>query len=95
MEKRTLLVDGYGRGKVYYLNPDYDSKFKEVNEGSLSEDEIRVINYIKENGSINNQQSRDNLAFGKDKNVALFNSLIKKGKIEKEGISSGIRYVLN
>ena len=84
MEKKTLLVDGYGRGKVYYINLEYDSKLKEVNEGGLSEDEIKVINYISENGSINNQQSRDNLAFGKDKNVALFNSLIKKGKIKRK-----------
>lgn len=28
-------------------------------------------------------------------NVALFNSLIKKGKIRKEGASSSTRYLLN
>lgn len=95
VEKRTLDVDGYGRGKVYYLNRDYNPILKEVNENSLSEDEIRILDYINENGSINNQQSRDNLAFGKDKNVILFNSLIKKGKIKKEGLSSNTRYVLN
>jgi hypothetical protein len=30
--KETLVVDGYRRGKVYYLNHDYDdSILKEVN----------------------------------------------------------------
>ena len=67
VEKETLVVDGYGRGKVYYLNLDYDSILKEVDESNLSEDEIKIIDYINENGSINNQQSRDTLAFGKDK----------------------------
>ena len=95
VEKGTLLVDGYGRGKVYYLNSDYEFILKEVNEDSLSEDEIKLIDYIKKNGSINNQQSRDNLGFGKDKNVSLFNSLIKRGKIKKEGSSSSTRYILN
>lgn len=94
VEKGTLLVDGYGRGKVYYLNSDYEYILKELNESSLSEDEIKLIDYIKKNGSINNQQSRDNLGFGKDKNVDLFNSLIKKGKIRKEGASSSTRYLL-
>ena len=94
VEKETLLVDGYGRGKVYYLNSNYQFILKEVNEGSLSEDEIKLIDYIKKNGSINNQQSRDSLGFGKDKNVSLFNSLIKRGKIKKEGSSSSTRYIL-
>ncbi|OOP72092.1 RNA-binding domain-containing protein [Clostridium beijerinckii] len=97
VEKQTLMVDGYGRGKVYYLNNDYsyDYTSKMVDERSLNEDEIKIIDYIKKNGSINNQQGRDHLGFGKDKNVALFNSLIKKGKIRKEGASSSTRYLLN
>ena len=61
--------NSYGRGKVYYLNLDYDSILKEVDESNLSEDEIKIIDYINENGSINNQQSRDTLAFSKDKNI--------------------------
>jgi len=82
VEKKTLDVEGYGRGKVYYLNRDYNTILKAVNESRLSEDEIKILDYINKNGSINNQQSRDNLAFGKDKNVELFNSLIKKIKIQ-------------
>jgi len=66
-----------------------------ISESNLSGDEVEILDYINENGSINNQQSRDNLAFGKDKNVTLFNSLIKKGKIKKEGLGNGTRYVLN
>lgn len=54
-----------------------------VDDRSLNEDEIKIIDYIKKNRSINNQQGRDHLGFGKDKNVALFNSLIKKRKIRK------------
>jgi len=66
-----------------------------VDERSLSEDEIKIIDYIKKNGSINNQQSRDNLGFGKDKNIDLFNSLIKKRMIRKEEASSSTRYLIN
>ncbi|WP_144005368.1 hypothetical protein [Clostridium sp. DL-VIII] len=49
VEKETLIVDGYGRGKVYYLNNDYSYGFasKMVDERSLNEDEIKIIDYIK------------------------------------------------
>lgn len=76
------------------MNFDYNSILKGVNEGSLTLDEIKIIDYIKKNESINNQQSRDDFGFGKDKNISLFNSLIKKGKIKREGSSNSTMYVL-
>ena len=95
VEKETLVVDGYGKGKIYYLNSDYNNSMSKYVEADLTQDELKVIEYIKNNGSINNKQSRDTLGFGKDKNVSLFNTLIKKGKIKKQGAASSTRYVLN
>jgi len=95
VEKKTLIEDGYGKGKVYYLNNEYSIDKKENNEISYSEDEIKIINYIRKYGFINNQKGRDIFGFGKDKNVSLFTSLIKKGKIKKVGRSSSTKYILN
>ncbi|MDR5586111.1 ATP-binding protein [Clostridium aquiflavi] len=84
VEKGTLVVDGYGKGKVYSLNYDYNLAVKRINEMSLTEDETKIIEYIKKYGSINNQQSRDAFKFGKDKNVTLFNGLIKKYRVDNK-----------
>jgi predicted HTH transcriptional regulator len=90
-QENYLMVDGYGKGKLYYINTDFLANDYEVN---LSEDELKVIDFIKTNGYISNTISRQNLGFSKDKNIRLFNSLIKKGIIEKEGAGNRLIYKL-
>lgn len=89
------IKDGYGKGKVYYLNNDYSAEINDRNEISYNEDEIKIIDYIENHGDISNQTSREKLGFNKHKNVNLFNSLMKKGKIIKVGTGSSIKYILN
>lgn len=92
VERQALIEDGYGKGKTYYINNEYI--INSDNDSIFSEDEIKIIYYIKENNSINNQQSRENFGFGKDKNVSLFNSLIEKGLIKKVGNGKYTKYDL-
>lgn len=92
VEKKALIEDGYGKGKIYNLNNDYIIEVKEDLE--INKDEMKIIEYIKKHSSINNQTSREKLGFGKDKNVTLFNSLIDKGKVKRIGRGSSTRYIL-
>ncbi|MGL5085179.1 MAG: ATP-binding protein [Clostridium sp.] len=94
VEKGNLIVDGYGKGKMYYLNEDYKITTKETNSGVLTDDENRILQYIVDKGSINNEESRSNFKFGKHKNVSLFNKLIKKGYIDKVGNGSATKYII-
>lgn len=93
VEKDMLIVDGYGKGKIYYLNKEYNTDCSIENK-DLSEDEKVIIEFIKENGYINNELARERLSFGKHKNIGLFKKLMKRGLIERVGKSSATKYVL-
>ncbi|EQB88398.1 hypothetical protein M918_04450 [Clostridium sp. BL8] len=67
---------------------------KESDSTLLNNDEVKVINFIKKNGYINNSLSRETLGYTKHQSVILFNSLIEKGLIEKKGKSSSTTYQL-
>lgn len=92
VEKQALIEDGYGKGKIYYINKEYIIESQDDSE--ISEDETKILNYIIEYGSINNQQSRESFEFKKDKNVVLFNNLLKKEKIKRVGRGNSTKYVL-
>lgn len=92
VEQHALIEDGYGKGKIYYLNNNY--VMESTDNFYFSEDEVKINDYIKENSSINNQQSRKEFGFGKDKNITLFNSLMEKGKIKKVGNGKYTKYNL-
>ncbi len=81
-ESNYLIVDGYGKGKNYYINNDFLNDEVEID---TTEDEMKIIEYIKQKGFITNQLSRDHLSFGKDKNIDLFNSLQKNNLYVKWG----------
>lgn len=95
VEKGKLIVDGYGRGKVYYLNEEYsESNEIPIKDKVKNNDEINILEYIKANGSISNKECRETLKVGKTKALALFNSLEELGKIKRVGTGSHIKYVL-
>ncbi len=94
VDEEILIVDGYGKGKVYSLNEDYKETIKELKNGDLTEEESMIINYIAKNGSIGNVESREQLGFSKDKNVRLFRSLMKKERIVKVGGGNATRYII-
>lgn len=98
VEKETLVVDGYGRGKVYYLNHEYNSNvdFNKIliKDKPLNNDQISILQYIKINGSISNKECREALGFGKTKTSGLFKQLEELGKINKTGKGSATKYVL-
>ncbi|MDY3958507.1 RNA-binding domain-containing protein [Romboutsia timonensis] len=90
-QENYLIVDGYGKGKIYYINKDFLGNNYNVD---LSNDELKIIDFIKIKGYISNNLSRQGLGFSKDKNISLFNSLIKKGIIKKEGSGNKVIYKL-
>lgn len=98
VEKETLIVDGYGKGKVYHLNYDYNSNSDSnkvlIQDKPLNNDEIGILAYIKTNGSISNKECRQNFSFGKTKTLGLFKHLEELGKIKRVGKGSYTRYVL-
>ncbi len=98
VEKGTLIVDGYGRGKVYYLNEEYNSNDEYnrmlIKDKVQNNDEINILEYIKANGSISNKECREAFKFGKTKALTLFNNLEELGKIKRVGKGSHIKYVL-
>lgn len=94
VSEKVLVVEGYGKGKVYYLNLGFKENQEILETERLHEDQLKVINYILENGSINNSESREKLGFKKHKSIRVFNSLINKNKIEKKGLSSATHYVI-
>lgn len=94
VEEKLLLVDGYGKGKTYYVNTDYKESIEDLKNEDLTEEENIIIDYIKSNGSITNEESRKQLGFSKYKNVRIFKNLIKKERIKKIGASSSTKYIL-
>lgn len=60
----------------------------------LKENELLVINYIKENGSISNIEARKHLGLERKAAVKAFNSLMEKSIIEKSGSGNITHYVL-
>lgn len=105
VEKEYLKSQGIGKGTKYllsdiFISENRDSKLEKEgaiinnNETALTLDEIKIINYIKENGFITNRISREKLGFGKTKSVGLFNKLLEVNKIDKVGSGSNTRYIL-
>ena len=94
VEEKVLLVDGYGKGKTYYVNTEYKETIEDFKSEDLTEEENKILDYIELNGSITNEESRNNLGFSKDKNVRIFKSLMKKERIRKVGASSATKYIL-
>ena len=94
VDEKILIVDGYGKGKTYCINDDYKETIKLLKSEELTEDEEKIIKYIEVNGSISNQEARENFGFTKDKNIRIFKNLIKKERIVKEGASSSTIYKL-
>lgn len=90
-ESRYLIVNGYGKGKKYYINNHF---LNEEEVFDLTDNEITLVNYIKQKGYVTNKLSRDEIGFGKDKNVDLFNSLMKKNVISKSGSGNKTQYIL-
>ncbi len=60
----------------------------------LSNDEIKIVQYIIENGSITNKICREQLGFKKHRSTDLFNRLIEKEKIKKQGRGNQTNYVI-
>ena len=98
VEKGTLVVDGYWKGKVYYLNHEYNSNVDynkiPIKDKLQNNDEINILEYIKVNGSISNKECREAFEFGKTKTLGLFKNLEELGKIKRIGNGSYIKYVL-
>ncbi|WP_434798719.1 ATP-binding protein [Terrisporobacter vanillatitrophus] len=99
VKNKFLKIEGYGRGSVYYISSESNEKseFKE-NEIDYSikitDEENKIIEFIKSNGFINRSLSEEKLGFKKNKNLNLCNSLIRKGVIKKVGTSNKIKYML-
>ena len=101
VDKGYLEPDGIGRGTKYYLTELFkegvtieDSDKVDENSIKLSSDEIRILDFIKENGYITNTLSRTELEIKKHRSVDLFNSLLSKNKIKRTGNGNKVKYVL-
>ena len=96
VQKEFLIEEGYGRGKVYYINKEYKNDENNINieMDYITEEEKQVLDFIKINGYINRSLSESELGFNKNKNLKLCKKLIEKGLIKKIGTSNKIKYVL-
>ena len=96
VKKEFLVEEGYGRGKIYHINKSYND-IDDVNLDieSITEDEKKLLDFIKINGYTNRSLSDLHLGFDKNKNLKLCNKLINKGLIKKIGTSNKVRYVLS
>ncbi len=102
VDKGFLEADGVGRGTKYQLSSMFNIESSSpvddgdniVNNVNLKDNEIKILNYVIKNGYITNSICKSELGLEKYKSVRLFNSLIKKEKIKKEGSGNKIRYVL-
>ena len=102
VDKGDLQTDGIGRGTRYFLTDIF--KIKDVKDKiiidknddniKLNDDENRILEFIKENGYINNTLSREKLGIKKHRSVDLFNSLLLKNIIIRTGKGNKIRYIL-
>ena len=63
-------------------------------EVKLDDDETKILNYIISHGFITNSLCRSELDLKKHKSIRVFNSLMKKEKIEKVGSGNQIKYIL-
>ena len=106
VDKGYLEAYGVGRGTKYYLseifknetyikNQTINSNVNTFNNVRLSDDEIKVLEFIKEKGYINNTLSRTELGIKKHRSVDLFNSLLLKNKIVRLGSGNKIKYILS
>lgn len=96
VHSKILIEEGYGRGKVYYINYNYTKHDSNEYEKliDLTDDEEKIVNFIKDNGYINRSLSKERLGFEKNRNLKLCNNLIDKGIIKKIGTSNKVKYVL-
>lgn len=103
VDRGYLEADGVGRGTKYLLTDVFknENDIKEKlavenndNNIKLNSDEIRILDFIKENGYINNKLSREELGIKKHRSVDLFNSLLLKNKIIKTGTGNKVVYML-
>lgn len=107
VDKGYLEADGVGRGTKYYLTEIFnnennikDETINNVNTTNnisikLSDDEIKILEFIKKKGYINNTLSRTELGIKKHRSVDLFNSLLLKNKIVRTGSGNKIKYILS
>lgn len=109
VDKGYLETDGIGRGTKYYLtkifgNKDYiknevvDDNINTDNSNidiKLNDEELKILEFIKKNGYINNTLSRTELGIKKHRSVDLFNSLLLKNKIVRTGAGNKIKYILS
>lgn len=91
-ENKFLVSEGYGKGKIYYINCNFLVEYD--GDVELNSNEEKIIEFIKEHGFISNQLSREKLGFSKGKNTALFKALLSKGLIISEGTGRGTKYKL-
>ena len=96
VQKKFLIEEGYGRGKIYHINKSYNDT-EDVNPDldSITGDEKKLLDFIMANGYTNRSLSEIHLGFDKNKNLRLCNKLINKGLIKKVGTSNKVKYVLS
>ena len=81
--------------KIKRLSTDLKIKNKIGAQIPLNERQIKLMEYLQENGDITTSESRKILpAYSDDTLVRDFNYLIKKGILKKEGRTKAARYVL-
>lgn len=96
VQKEFLVEEGYGRGKIYHINKNYnEAEDANIDLDSITGDEKKLLDFIVTNGYTNRSLSEIHLGFGKNKNLRLCNKLINKGLIKKIGTSNKVRYVLS
>ena len=85
VDRGFLEADGVGRETKYQISAMFDidrlSFIDNIaNDVKLKDNEIKILNYVMQNGYITNSICKYELGLEKYKSVRLFNSLIKKKK---------------
>lgn len=94
VQKELLKVEGYGKGKKYYINSDYRVYITKENL-DFSDDEKKVYYYIKEKGYITTKLCKDELGYTKYKSISILNALLDNKAIVKIGTGKNTKYEVN
>lgn len=83
------MTTGRGKGKAPKANDECSNKAFELRDGSLQK---RVFDFIAEKGMTTCDMAELCLGLSHQSCSATFNNLMKKGKIEKSGLTATTRY---
>ncbi len=90
LDKQLLISDGTGRGMKYYINKDFNATV-----GKPFEQEIVILDYLKENNKITTSEVKRLLNLNDSRSVEILRKMVDKRLINKLGSCKNTYYEEN